>query len=298
MIDLRTLETFYVVAQVGGFHRAAEKLHTTQPAVSARIMQLEHALKVRLFDRDNRGSHLTVKGRELMVYAERMMNLRNEMLLAMAGRSALAGTVQLGVSETIVHTWLAELLKRINRDYPSITLEINVDTSGNLAAGLENGSVDVALLLGPVTSPRAKNLPVCSYPITWVVPADLDLGPGPVTLKDLAEYPILTFSRSTRPYHQLAELFRQEHLNNVRFFANTSLSSVIRMTLDGIGIAAIPAKIVTEYVKDGRLRVIDTDDEMPSLTFTASYFDQPDRPLNAVLAEIAQQVAAEFEIAS
>ena len=112
MIDLRTLETFYVVAQVGGFHRAAEKLHTTQPAVSARIIQLEHALKAKLFDRDNRGSHLTAKGRELMVYAERMMNLRTEMLLAMSGPSALGGTVQLGVSETIVHTWLSELHKR------------------------------------------------------------------------------------------------------------------------------------------------------------------------------------------
>lgn len=295
MIDLRTLETFYVVAQVGGFHRAAEKLHTTQPAVSARIMQLEHALKARLFDRDNRGSHLTPKGRELMVYAERMMDLRTEMLVAMGGQSALGGTVQLGVSETIVHTWLADLLKRLNRDYPSVTVEINVDTSANLAAGLENGSIDVALLMGPVTAAKAQNLPLCTYPVHWVARADLDLGPGPVTLEMLAALPILTFSRSTRPYWQLAEMFQKERLKNVRFFPNTSISSIVRMTLDGLGIAAIPREAVAEHIAEGRLRVIETGQEMPILNFTASYFNQPDRPLNAVLAEFARQMAAEFE---
>jgi DNA-binding transcriptional LysR family regulator len=295
MIDLRSLETFYVVAQVGGFHKAAEKLHTTQPAVSARIIQLEHALKAKLFDRDNRGSHLTAKGRDLMVYAERMMNLRTEMLLAMSGPSALSGTVQLGVSETIVHTWLAELLKRLNRDYPWITLEINVDTSANLTTALENGSVDVALLLGPVNAAKAQNLSLCSYPICWVAHADLDLGAAPVTLESLAAYPILTYSRSTRPYWQLAEMFQKAHLKAVRFFANNSLSSIVRMTLDGIGIAAIPSETVAEHVAEGRLRVIETGCDMPTMTFTASYFDQPDRPLNSVLAELAREVATEFD---
>ena len=291
MIDLRTLETFYVVAQVGGFHRAAEKLHTTQPAVSARIIQLEHALKAKLFDRDNRGSHLTAKGRELMVYAERMMNLRTEMLLAMSGPSALGGTVQLGVSETIVHTWLSELLKRLHNEYPAVTLEINVDTSSNLASALENGSIDVALLLGPVTSAKAQNLPLCSYPIRWVAHRDLDLGDDPVSLESLAAYPILTYARSSRPYWQLADLVQKAHLKGVRFFANSSLSSIVRMTRDGIGIAAIPSETVADQIASGELRLIETGDDMPTMSFTASYFVQPDRPLNAVLAELAQEVA-------
>lgn len=294
MIDLRTLETFYVVAQVGGFHRAAEKLHTTQPAVSARIIQLEHALKAKLFDRDNRGSHLTAKGRELMVYAERMMSLRTEMLLAMSGPSALGGTVQLGVAETIVHTWLAELLKRLHKDYPAITLEINVDTSSNLASAMENGSVDVALLLGPVNSAKAQNLQLCSYPIRWVAHSDLDLGDDPVSLERLAAYPILTYARSSRPYWQLTDIFQKAQLKGVRFFANSSLSSIVRMTRDGIGIAAIPSETVADQIASGEFRVIDTGDEMPTMSFTASYFVQPDRPLNAVLAELAQEVAGQF----
>lgn len=295
MIDLRSLETFHFVAQIGGFHRAAEKLHTTQPAVSARISQLEHALKVRLFERDHRGSHLTPKGRQLLGYTERILALRNEIVLAMAGQSALAGTVQLGVSESIAHTWLTNLLKRLHRDYPSVSLEINVDTSANLSAALENGSIDVALCMGPVNVVKAQNLPLCTYRLCWVVPAEFPLGSGPVALEELAAFPIITFARSTRPYWQLAELFEKAHVKNVRFFSNTSLSSIVQMTRDGIGVAAIPREAVADDLKARRLRIVETSQEMPVMPFTASFIERPDMPLNSVLAELAQQVAAEYQ---
>jgi DNA-binding transcriptional LysR family regulator len=295
MIDLRTLETFYVVAQTGGFHRAAEKLNTTQPAVSARIAQLEQELKVRLLERDKRGSHLTAKGRELLGYVERIMALRTEMVLAIAGRDGLGGTVQLGVSDTIVHTWLPDLLKRLNQEYPSITLEISVDGSANLATALAEGTINVALLIGPVNAGNATNLPLCDYPISWIVPANLPLKPGPVTLEDLTAFPIITFARRTRPYWQLLELFEKAHLHKVRVFANSSLSSIIRMALDGIGVAAIPRQVVAEHLAAGQLRVLDSGHEMPVLSFTASFFSRADMPLNSIVAEIAQQVARQYK---
>ena len=55
MIDLRTLEVFYWVVKLGGFGRAAEKLHTTQPAGSGRIAQREQSFSIRLLDRSQRG---------------------------------------------------------------------------------------------------------------------------------------------------------------------------------------------------------------------------------------------------
>lgn len=291
MITLRTLETFYLVAQLGGFHRAAEKLNTTQPAVSARITQLEQGLKVRLFERGRQGTTLTPKGRALMAYAERMLALRTEMILTLAGPTELSGRVQLGVSDTLVHTWLPLLVKRLHQDYPAITLEIIVDTSVNLTAGLADGSVDVALLLGPVNAPAVRNLPLCDYPLSWVVRADFPLTGGPVTLADIAAWPIITFARVTRPYRQLIDLFEKAGLYGVRMFANNSLSSIVRMTLDGIGISAIPRQVVAEELASGRLRTLESAEPMPSLFFTASYADRPDMPLNGIVADLAKQVA-------
>ncbi|ANM14486.1 MULTISPECIES: LysR family transcriptional regulator [unclassified Rhizobium] len=297
MIDLRTLETFCIVAQTGGFHRAAEKLHTTQPAVSARIAQLEQELKVRLFERDKRGSRLTAKGREILKYAERMLALRTEMVLSVAGANALEGSVQLGVSDTIVHTWLPELLKRLNHEYPSITLEINVDGSANLAAALQENSIDVAFLMGPVISGNVANLPLCEYPLNWVVPADFPLGPQAVTLEELTAFPIITFARQTQPFRELTELFNKAHQQRVRLFPNSSLSSIVRMTLDGIGIAAIPVEVVSDHLASGKLRVLTTvGHTMPTMAFTASFIKRPETHLNGVVAQLAQKVAGHYAL--
>jgi DNA-binding transcriptional LysR family regulator len=295
MIDLRNLETFYAVAQLGGFHRAAERLHTTQPAVSARIAQLEQQLKGRLFERDKRGCFLTMKGRQLLGYAERMISLNTEMVEAVAGQTALSGTVQLGASDTIVHTWLSELLKRLSLEYPDITIEVSVDSTSNLATGLADGSIDVALLMGPISASNAENLPLCRYPISWVVSREFPVDSEHLSLDDLCNHPIITFARSTRPYYQLKELLGNEHTQNVRIFANSSLSSIVRMTLDNIGVAAIPRHVVTEHLSDGRLRVVDTGHEMPVMSFTASFIRRPDMPLNSIVAELAQKVAQDYE---
>lgn len=295
MIDLRTLETFVVVASTGGFHRAAEKLHTTQPAVSARIAQLENELKTRLFERDKRGSRLTVKGRDVLYYAERILSLRSELINSVAGTDALEGTVQLGVSDTIVHTMLPVLLKRLNEVYPAITLEINVDSSSNLSNALLNRSLDVALLMGPVTANGAVNLPLCSYELSWIVPNDFPLGPDPVRLDELAAYPIITFARQTQPFWQLTELFQNAGLRRVRLFANSSLSSIVRMTLDGIGIAAIPPQVVQDHLASGRLRELKTlDQRMPQMQFTASYMTHTGMPLSSAVAELAQSAANDY----
>ena len=293
MIELRTLETFYWVAHLGGFRRAAEKLNTTQPAVSARIAQLEQAFDTRLIDRDKRHSALTPKGVELFAYAERMLALRTEMIMAVTSAGSLRGTVRLGLSETIVHTWLARLVKRLHERYPAITLEIAVDVSSNLRDALVAGELDVALLLGPVSAAKIKNLPLCRYPMAWIASADLPTGQGALTLSDLAAWPIMTYARVTRPYREVTELFARVEIPRPRFFANSSLASIVRMTLDGIGISAIPPAVIAEELATGRLRILPCETVPAPLAFTASYLDRPDNALAAIVAQLAETVAVE-----
>ena len=80
MIDFKALETFIWVANLRSFRRAAEKLNTTQPAVSTRIAQLESFLGHRLLERDRRAVAPTPKGQEFLVHAERLIRLREEMI--------------------------------------------------------------------------------------------------------------------------------------------------------------------------------------------------------------------------
>jgi DNA-binding transcriptional LysR family regulator len=294
MIDLRSLQTFHAVALLGGFHKAAEKLHTSQPAVSARIAQLEQQLKGRLFERDKRGCYLTTQGRELLNYAERMLALETEMVEAVAGRKGLSGTVSLGASDTIVHTWLSDLLKLLNQEYPEITLDVVVDSTASMTAGLTDCTLDIALLMGPVNAGNTENLPLCNYPISWIKSPDLEITSDSPSLSELAAYPIITFARSTRPYWQLKEMFAREGAHKARLFSNSSLSSIVRMAIDGIGIAAIPEHVVPEEIASGKLHVIETSYEMPVMSFTASFTERADMPLNRIVAQLAQKVAAAY----
>ena len=72
-MEILQLETFLAVASYGGFHRAAEALHVSQPAVSARISGLEHSLGTRLFERGPAGFSLSPAGKALRPHAEQLL---------------------------------------------------------------------------------------------------------------------------------------------------------------------------------------------------------------------------------
>ena len=129
MIELRGIETFYWVATLGGFRAAATKLHTSQPAVSQRIAQLESGLGTRLLDRDTRGVRLTVKGQALLAHAERMLQMKQDMLMVARAQRAFSGRMCIGVVETIVQTWLPALLERVHSSFPDLVLELEVETT-------------------------------------------------------------------------------------------------------------------------------------------------------------------------
>ncbi len=292
MADLRNLETFVWVAHLGGFRAAADKLNTTQPAVSQRIAQLETALGVKLFDREPRGIALTPKGNELLPYAERMLQLHANLLQVAREKRATSGVVRLGVAETIVHTWLSKLIERLHVVYPGLTLEIEVDTSPVLRERLLAHQLDVTFLLGPVSEPRTKNVPLSSYALAWVASPDLDLGAAePVPLSTLARWPIITYPRNTRPFIAIREMMTRSDLPNVRMYGNASLSTIVRMTLDRIGISAIPPVVIHRELTERKLRLVRAEPILPDLNFTATYSVKPDSYLAEAVTEIARDVA-------
>src|SRR6202158_6564237 len=104
MVDFKMLETFMWVANLRSFRGAAEKLNTTQPAISMRIAQLEEDLGVRLLERDRRLGSPTEKGQLLLGYADRLIRLRGETVEAVGDRTTMRGIVRLGVWGAIAHT--------------------------------------------------------------------------------------------------------------------------------------------------------------------------------------------------
>ncbi|MDP4024346.1 LysR family transcriptional regulator [Methylobacterium sp. NEAU 140] len=292
MTDLRTLEIFYWTATLGSFSRAAERLNTTQPAVSQRIAALEDAFGLTLIERAPRSLSLTPKGRELLGYAERFLRLRAEMVAALASPAVTTGTLRLGVSETIVHTWLTRFIEAMSRAYPGIALDIAVDVSPTMRDALVRRDLDLAFLVGPITRPSLINVPLCRFAVAWIAAPDLDLGDGPVGLAELTRHPVITYPRNTNPYVQLHELLARANLPPPRLYSNASLATIVRMAVEGLGIAVIPAETVRAELADGRLRAVETSARLPDIAFTATYENAPDNRLAAATAAIAAETAA------
>jgi DNA-binding transcriptional LysR family regulator len=291
MVDFKSIETFLWVVTLGSFRGAGQRLNTTQPAISQRIAQLEREMGVKLLNRDHRVASPTPSGRQLMVYAEKLISLRSEMLAEVGDRSATRGVLRLGVAETIVHTWLPRLIKSVNTAYPNLSLEIEVDITPNLSARLLAQEIELAFVLGPLSAASVRNRALCDYPIGFLASPALGLGKGPLTVHELAKFPIITFPRKTQPYEIVRSLFNRPDLPQMRLHASASLATVIHMAIEGLGIAVIPTAIVESELADGRLQLLTTDQQMPLLTFSASWLASPDTVAVERVAELAANLA-------
>ena len=291
MVDFKSIETFLWVVTLGSFRGAAQRLNTTQPAISQRIAQLERKMGVKLLNRDHRVASPTTSGRQLMVYAEKLIGLRSEMMAEVGDRSAMRGVMRLGVAETIVHTWLSRLIKSVNTAYPNLSLEIEVDITPNLSARLLAQEIELAFVLGPLSVSSVRNRPLCDYPIGFLASPSLGLGNGPLTVHDLAKFPIITFPRKTQPYEIVRSLFNRPDLPPIRLHASASLATVIHMAIEGLGIAVIPTAIVENELADGRLQLLSTDLKISPLTFSASWLASPDTVAVELVADLAGKIA-------
>jgi DNA-binding transcriptional LysR family regulator len=291
MVDFKSIETFMWVVTLGSFRGAGEKLNTTQPAISQRIAQLEHELGVKLLNRDHRLASPTPSGRQLMVYAEKLIGLRSEMMAAVGDPTAMRGVLRLGVAETLVHTWLPRLIKSVNAAYPNLSLEIEVDITPNLSARLLAQEIELAFVLGPVSASGVRHRVLCDYPVGFLASPALGLGQGPLTVHDLAKFPIITFPRKTQPYEIVRSLFNRPDLPPIQLHASASLATVIHMAIEGLGIAVIPPAIVENELAAGHLQLILTDVKISPLTFSASWLASPDTVAVELVAGLAGQIA-------
>ena len=291
MVDFKSIETFQWVVTLGSFRGAAQRLNTTQPAISQRIAQLERELGVKLLNRDHRVASPTASGRQLMVYAEKLIGLRSEMMAEIGARSATRGVLRLGVAETIVHTWLPRLIKSVNAAYPNLSLEIEVDITPNLSARLLAQEIELAFVLGPLSASGVRNRALCDYPVGFLASPALGLGNGPLSVQELAKFPIITFPRKTQPYEIVRLLFNRPELPPIRLHASASLATVIHMAIEGLGIAVIPTAIVENELAEGRLQLLSTGLEISPLTFSASWLASPDTVAVELVADLAAKIA-------
>jgi DNA-binding transcriptional LysR family regulator len=267
-MNLKQFEALYWVARLGGFHAAARHLKTTQPAISARIRGLERSLGVEVFDRSRRNARITAKGRELVAYAERLMQIGSEIQQRVGTRNALSGRVRLGVTSVPAATWLPELMRRLALAYPGVVVEFCVDASESMRERLLAGELDVAILSAalPLGAKLAAER-IGRVELAWLAAPALGLPAGRIDPAALAASPVISDAPGSQLRAVADRWFRRGGIEPREHHACSSLVARIRLATEGMGVALATPAAAAREISEGTLRVLGADPALPSLEY-------------------------------
>lgn len=145
-MELRHLRYFKVAAELQHFHKAADKLHITQPALSNQIKQLEQELNTKLFERVGRGVKLSESGELVLSSTIKILNEAELLKESVSDiESGQAGTLKIGVLQSINSLYLRSLVAEFDRNNPNISLQIEEMTNYNIEKKVTRGDIDIGL---------------------------------------------------------------------------------------------------------------------------------------------------------
>jgi len=291
MFDIRDAQVLQVVARCGGFRAAAAELNISQSAISMRVSNIEERLGITIFDRRHRGARPTPEGRALIDETARLIILRDEIVARFGGNARIMGTIRIGVSDTVVHTWLTDMLNRLRRVL-DMRLELLVDTSPSIARKLTGDAVDVAIMMRDLVPERAVSTTVFTCDLAFFASPALALPKGPLGLAQLTAHPIITFPKETIPYRDFEKLLSGTSLRAPLLHGCASLSTSLHLAEDGFGIGLLPVPMCARAVEAGRLVRLQTQRAVtvPALTFSIAHL--PNQPIKLMEQIVSAALSA------
>ncbi len=248
-MEIRILKTFLGVAECGSISRAAERLHTVQSNVTARIKRLESELGVDLFYRRSQGLELTPAGEVLQGYARRVLQLLDEARQVVTDPDGAAGRLRLGTLETTLAARLPPVLARFRRAYPSIELVLETGSTEELMERVLTYQLEGAFVAGVCDRPELDQQPVFAERLVLASEATRE------SIDSLRDEVLLVF-RPGCAYRARAELWLLEegHLP-VRRMEFGSLDAILGCVAAGLGVTLLPAAVVDRPPYCGLLRL-------------------------------------------
>ena len=241
-LTFRQLEYLVALADTLGFHRAAERAHVSQPALSAQIQQAEAILGAQLFERNQRRVLLTPAGAVVVARARRVLR-EAEDLLASARLFAdpFQGSWRLGLIPTVAPYLLPEILPAIRQAHPALRLLLREERTPVLVRELQSGAMDAAILAEVPDLGDLVRRPLAEDPFLLAAPRDHPLARRRrITLADLDQVPLLLLEDGHCLRGQALAFCAQGGAREADFRAS-SLATLMQMVAGGMGVTLLPA---------------------------------------------------------
>lgn len=256
-MEFYQLRTFLTVAEEGHLTRAAEKLFTSQPAVSTHIRALEDELGVRLFDRSAKGMTLTSAGQALQTEARRIVEATRQFKQqAETLRNTVAGELVLGLNNQPDLLKLVPILHRLTQAHPELRYDMVTGSSGMILQGIDEGSLGIGFFEGACTNPRIASDPLSQIELCLVAPAEWEDDFSNADWKAFEARPWIFVSPTCSYYRIIEHICREQGLQiQPRFRAHECMTG-LNLVADGLGMTVSSRTLVEMYPQRQKLQVL------------------------------------------
>ncbi|XAH26158.1 LysR family transcriptional regulator [Xylophilus sp. GW821-FHT01B05] len=288
-MTFKQLEALYWVVQLGGFSQAAQKLHTSISAVSKRVQELETSFDLQLFDRTQRTARLTEKGEEMFVLARKLLEQRDLAIDQIGKPEVIERRVRIGVTEFTAMTWLHRLVEAIQRYYPKVTIEPDVDASGSLKDKLLADELDMVLVPDVFSEVHLPSQVIGEFSNVWMCkPGFVEAGKV-FRLHELATRRLLLQGSKSGAGTAHNSWMKALGVQPSNVIIVNNLVAMMGLTASGLGIGCMPEKCLAPMVANGSLMVVPSTPAPPPMKYVAMYKGEQRSTLISSIVMLAQE---------
>lgn len=238
-MELRQLEYFQMVSRLNNITRAAEQLHVAQPSITVAIQKLEDELGVPLFDRSQKQITLTAEGRVFLQRVEHILRSLQDAILEMSDYKELQkGTIKLGIPPMIGSFLFPQIFANFQKLYPLLNLSITEEGSLTIQKLLEQGELDLSIIILAQTSPLLETITITKGEILACIPPAHPLTDMPVIpFEKLRDQPLILLQEGT--YHRqiiIAECHKHQFTPNI-ILSSSQIETIRGLVAKGVGIS-------------------------------------------------------------
>ena len=246
-MDFRHLKYFVAVADEQNFTRAAERLHISQPPLSRQIQDLEEELGTPLFERGSRPLKLTDAGRFFYGHATRLLEQAAQAVRSTKRIAQLERRLVIGFVASTMYGALPLLVRKFRAACPQTELALVEMSTVEQIEALKNGRIDVGFGRVRLDDPSIKREILREERLVVAIPAEHGLAgsTGPLTLAEVAPYPLLVYPRHPRPSYadQVLSLFRDLALEPASVHETQEMQTALGLVASGMGLCIVPASV-------------------------------------------------------
>jgi DNA-binding transcriptional LysR family regulator len=257
-VEIDQVETFLAVLTYGGFHRAAEALRVSQPAVSARIRALEDSLRVKLFSREKAHLSLSPAGKALRPHAEQLLRV-----VALARQAvhelqpSLGGVLNIAAALSVCTYFLPDVMMEYQAANPKVMVSLRSGTSAQVLKMVLDGEADIGVARS-LNHPEVETMTLRDDPLILVGdPAHPNARNRQVRLEEVESWPLIFFDRGSSDWTLSQGLFRRAGLLPNVVLEVETIEAAKRMVERKLGLSFLPQIAVTHELHEGKLVAIE-----------------------------------------